>query len=52
MKQYTVIERSTLTNLEDVVNKYLAKGFVTVGGVAIDSDPSSVYYLQAVAKEK
>jgi len=45
-REYSILKASTLNILEDMVNKYLTRGYIPIGGVYQD-DLS--YFLQAVA---
>lgn len=55
MKEYSVLRSYTLTSLEQMVNHYLAKGYLLQGGICAIANPekskSSMYpfiYFQAI----
>ena len=48
---YIIVKSYILYELENEVNNRLFEGYKCLGGVAIDSTGSTVFYLQAMIKE-
>jgi hypothetical protein len=51
MKEYLVVNDSSLTNLVQSVNRYLQSGWDICEGIAVVRDRSGDYYYQAISRD-